>query len=163
MEADNLGVRIGNFERELVKYVNSLNLDIEEQDLVKETFLKGIVRRSGLRSENYLKDWTCVIHRKAFINNYRRIMLQNRTSDPQDLFLNPVSVADEDVTQVFNEIVGEIDHLNIKLIRPFKMYVEGYNYKEIADTVNLRLETVKKRIFIARSQLILLNTRPDCS
>jgi RNA polymerase sigma-70 factor (ECF subfamily) len=33
---------------------------------------------------------------------------------------------------------------------PFKMYIEGYKYKEIADTIKLKIGTVKSRIFLAR-------------
>lgn len=40
-------------------------------------------------------------------------------------------------------------------IIPFKMYVEGYRYREIADTFNLTIGTVKSRIFLAR--MILMN------
>jgi RNA polymerase sigma-70 factor (ECF subfamily) len=37
---------------------------------------------------------------------------------------------------------------------PFKMYVEGYRYREIADMFNLNIGTVKSRIFLARKVLM---------
>jgi RNA polymerase sigma-70 factor (ECF subfamily) len=44
--------------------------------------------------------------------------------------------------------------LNKKLSVPFQMYIEGYKYKEIADAINLKLGTVKNRIFQARQVLM---------
>jgi RNA polymerase sigma-70 factor (ECF subfamily) len=44
--------------------------------------------------------------------------------------------------------------MNIKFRVPFKMYIEGYKYKEIADTVKLKIGTVKSRIFLARKLLM---------
>jgi RNA polymerase sigma-70 factor (ECF subfamily) len=44
--------------------------------------------------------------------------------------------------------------MNVKFRVPFKMYIEGYKYKEIADTVKLKIGTVKSRIFLARKLLM---------
>jgi RNA polymerase sigma-70 factor (ECF subfamily) len=34
------------------------------------------------------------------------------------------------------------------------MYLDGYKYKEIADTINIKLGTVKNRIFQARKEMM---------
>ena len=36
---------------------------------------------------------------------------------------------------------------------PFKLYVDGYKYEEIARELGLQLGTVKSRIFTARERL----------
>jgi DNA-directed RNA polymerase specialized sigma24 family protein len=56
---------------------------------------------------------------------------------------------------LFNNIIRNIEQLNYRLVQPFKLFVEGYSYKEIARKLNLKIETVTKRIFIARYQLML--------
>jgi RNA polymerase sigma-70 factor (ECF subfamily) len=52
------------------------------------------------------------------------------------------------------EITKCIEQLNNKFRVPFKMYIEGYKYQEIADTIKLKIGTVKSRIFLARKLLI---------
>jgi RNA polymerase sigma-70 factor (ECF subfamily) len=37
---------------------------------------------------------------------------------------------------------------------PFNMHVEGFKYKEIARKLNLKIGTVKSRIFFARKKLM---------
>jgi RNA polymerase sigma-70 factor (ECF subfamily) len=52
------------------------------------------------------------------------------------------------------EITKNIELLKDKFRVPFKMYVAGYRYREIADTINLNIGTVKSRIFLARKVLM---------
>jgi DNA-directed RNA polymerase specialized sigma24 family protein len=62
---------------------------------------------------------------------------------------------DEDSEEEFKKIISNIEQLDEKLIKPFLLFVDGYTYDEIADAINLKVETVKTRILIARGQLIL--------
>lgn len=161
METNYLNKPLLNFRHELTQYIQSLNLEYEEQNLVQETVLQAILKRPRYRMEEYLKTLSSTIRMKAFINNYRRIVMQNPPEKPEDtLYLIYKPASDSDVTTVFNNIIRNIENLNERLIKPFKMYVEGYKYTEIADAVRLKIETVKKRVLIARSQLILLD---NCS
>ena len=50
------------------------------------------------------------------------------------------------------DIEHAIDILNKEYSIPFRMYVSGYKYQEIADKMNIPLGTVKSRIFIARKK-----------
>lgn len=156
MESHYLNIPLLKFKQGLSIYIQSLNLESEDQNLVQESLLHAILNRPRYRMEEYLNTLTSTIKKKAFINNYRRIVMQNPAERPEDtLFLIYKPASDSDVTTVFNKIIQTIEHLNERLIKPFKMYVEGYKYTEIADAVRLKIETVKKRILIARSQLIL--------
>jgi RNA polymerase sigma-70 factor (ECF subfamily) len=52
------------------------------------------------------------------------------------------------------------DSLDNKLKEPFKMFIEGYKFTEIAEYFGIKVETVKTRIFSARKKLMdLLNRR----
>ena len=53
-----------------------------------------------------------------------------------------------------NEIENAIDELNDDYRMPFRMHIEGYKYEEIAEKLNLKLGTVKSRIFFARQKLM---------
>jgi RNA polymerase sigma-70 factor (ECF subfamily) len=65
--------------------------------------------------------------------------------------------SESDYESDYREIVQNIDHLDESLRKPFRMFVDGYTYSEIADATMLNIETVKTRILIARSQLMLQN------
>jgi RNA polymerase sigma-70 factor, ECF family len=51
------------------------------------------------------------------------------------------------------EITGAIASLQPSLKEPFSMFVSGYKYNEIAETLGIPLGTVKSRIFFARQEL----------
>ena len=52
------------------------------------------------------------------------------------------------------EIEKKIELLDSEFKIPFIMHVQGFKYKEIADKLNLKIGTVKSRIFFARKKLM---------
>ena len=52
------------------------------------------------------------------------------------------------------EIQKSIDELSDEFRIPFMMHTEGYKYKEIADELDLKIGTVKSRIFFTRKKLM---------
>ena len=149
-----------NLEHSLLKYAYRLRLNrTDAKDLVQETFLKVLMSRDKFVDTGYLKAWTFTIMRNTFINNYRHNILQNTCCDSTDesFFINQKKSSgsdDPDSAYSVIEITHSIEQLNDKFRIPFKMYIEGYKYKEIADTVNLKIGTVKSRIFLARKVLM---------
>ena len=55
-----------------------------------------------------------------------------------------------------DEIENAIDSLSDEFRIPFRMHIEGYKYKEIADDLGLKIGTVKSRIFFTRQKLMLM-------
>jgi RNA polymerase sigma-70 factor (ECF subfamily) len=155
METKILSTELHDLEAGLLKYVHSLNLDNREQNLVQETFLKAIMRYPKSNMNGYLKSWTDIIERKAFINDYRHIIKQKPTKGLEDMFM--IYRSESDYESDYREIVQNIDHLDESLRKPFRMFVEGCTYDEIAEATMLNIDTVKTRILIARSQLMLQN------
>jgi RNA polymerase sigma-70 factor, ECF subfamily len=155
MERNYPNTQLVEFEQGLTKFTHSLNLDIEERDLVRETLMNAVNKYSGYKADGYLKYWTDAMLQKAFVNNYKRIVLQNSPLNQNDLFMITRDENDADQESKFNNIIRNIEQLNYRLMEPFRMYVEGYSFSEIARRMNLKFETVAKRILIARSQLIL--------
>lgn len=149
--------QIVEFKPSLLKYAGHFNLDKEEsQDLVQETYLKAILNREKFVS-GYMRAWLFTIMKNTFINNYRQGIRNNceraddsyafsRTKSPDSD--NPESVLTVD------ELNKKIEELKDKFRIPFKMHIEGYKYKEIAETINVKVGTVKSRIFLARKYLI---------
>jgi RNA polymerase sigma-70 factor, ECF subfamily len=146
-------------KEDLMRFAFRLTRDKDDsQDLVQETFLKALKYCDNYADESNFKAWTSTIMKNTFINNYRKSILQNRYFDQtkETFFINQTkSTGCEQPDSAYSvlEITQHIDQLEDKFRVPFKMHVNGYKYKEIANELNLKIGTVKSRIFFSRKQL----------
>ena len=97
--------------------------------------------------------------KNTFINNYRKAVRQNTVVDTtKDLYyLNNSKESNHikpDSSYQHQEIQKHIDALQDELKIPFLMHTQGYKYKEIADKLDLKIGTVKSRIFFTRKKLM---------
>lgn len=146
----------------LQRFAMSLTSDRDSAlDLVQDTYLKAITYKDKFVDYTNLKAWVFTIMKNTFINNYRRNVKENTIIDgTQDLyylnqphdkgFISPESRYAE------GEIENAIDSLSDEFRVPFRMHIEGYKYKEIANKLGLKIGTVKSRIFFTRQKLMLL-------
>jgi RNA polymerase sigma factor (sigma-70 family) len=146
----------------LQRFAMSLTSDRDTAlDLVQDTYLKAITYKDKFVDYTNLKAWVFTIMKNTFINNYRRNVKENTIIDgTQDLyylnqphdkgFISPESSYSE------SEIERAIDSLSDEFRIPFRMHVNGYKYKEIADELGLKIGTVKSRIFFTRQKLMLI-------
>jgi RNA polymerase sigma-70 factor, ECF subfamily len=160
MTAIEFSEQLIGLEQSLLKYAYRLRLNsADAKDLVQETFLKVLLSRDKFVDTGFLKAWTFTIMRNTFINNYRHNVLQSTYYDRTDesFFINQTKASESDnpdSAYTVLEITRSIEQLNDKFRVPFKMFVEGYKYKEIADKIKLKIGTVKSRIFLARKLLM---------
>ena len=129
------------------------------KDLVQDTMLKAITYREQFQNDTNLKAWTYTILKNTFINNYRKSTRQKTIFDnTSNLFFLSTTQESRNVSAESaysaKEIQKVIEELNDDLRIPFKMHVEGYKYKEIAEKLNLNIGTVKSRIFFSRKKLM---------
>lgn len=149
-----------SLEHSLLKFAYRLNLRrADAKDLVQETFLRALSKRDKYVDSEKIKAWTFTIMKNTFVDNYRRSFRQNiyRDQNNESIFINQTEpTGSDDPVSAYSalEITQNIEHLNEKLRVPFKMYVNGYKYTEIADELNLKIGTVKNRIFLSRKQLM---------
>jgi len=144
----------------LQKYAMSLTLDRDNAlDLLQDTYLKAIQNQDKFIDETNLKAWIFTIMKNTFINNYRRKMRENTMMDgTQELYYinlpgDKGSISPES-SYAENEINKAVNSLESEYREPFRMHVEGFKYEEIADKLDLKLGTVKSRIFFARQKLM---------
>lgn len=146
----------GNLER----FALSLTSNREEaKDLLQETYLKALTYSDKFVEYTNLKAWAYTIMKNTFINNYRKSIRENTTVDStKDLFLlnnsRESQLVRPDSEYSYKEINKAVDNLEDEFKIPFRMHVEGYKYKEIADALGLKIGTVKSRIFFTRKKLI---------
>jgi RNA polymerase sigma factor (sigma-70 family) len=146
----------GNMQR----FAMSLTADHDTAlDLVQDTYLKAITYKDKFTDYTNLKAWIFTIMKNTFINNYRRSLKENTIIDgTQDLyylnqphdkgFISPES------NYAREEIEKAIESLNDEFRIPFTMHIAGYKYHEIADKLDLKIGTVKSRIFFTRQKLM---------
>ena len=145
-----------NLERFAIRLTSNRD---DAKDLLQETFMKAISYRDKFSDNTNLKAWTYTIMKNTFINNYRKLSKVSTTFDQSnDLYymnLNKASGMDlPESSYSTKEIEKKIELLDNEFKVPFLMHVKGYKYKEIADKLNLKIGTVKSRIFFARKKLM---------
>lgn len=140
----------------------ALNLtanDDDAKDLLQDTLMKAIIYKDKFTEATNLKAWLYTIMKNIFINNYRRTVKTRaviETTDNQN-YINAKqkgSPRSAESTMTEKQITDIIDSLPGEFGIPFKMYFEGYKYKEIAEHMGVPIGTVKSRIFLARKVLM---------
>lgn len=131
----------------------------DASDLLQDTMLKALTARDQFVHGSNIGAWTYTIMKNIFINNYRRSIRQNITFDyTTDLFYlsqrKDTKSDTPDSEYCIKEIFNLINCLEDEYKIPLKMFLDGYKYKEIADKLNIKLGTVKSRIFFARKKII---------
>jgi len=160
MTAMEFNYQLTNLSSNLQRFALSLTSNSEDaKDLLQDTFAKAITYRDKYEDNTNLKAWTFTIMKNTFINNYRRAVKSNTTFDnTEDLYylnLNKESINETpDSVLSAKEIQKEINSLENEFKVPFMMHTQGYKYKEIADVLDLKIGTVKSRIFFTRKKLI---------
>lgn len=160
MTAMEFNHKLISLEPNLERFALSLTSDREKaKDLLQDTYMKAIMYRDKFQAFTNLKAWTFTIMKNTFINNYRRGIRENTTMDnTKDLYyINKPRESGFDSPEsdyTVQEIRKAIDNLEDEFRVPFEMYNAGYKYKEIADELNLKIGTVKSRIFFTRKKLM---------
>jgi RNA polymerase sigma factor (sigma-70 family) len=130
----------------------------ESHDLVQDTLLKALIYRDKFKEDTNLKGWLFTIMRNTYINNYRKAQ-QAKTTHDYTKELYKLNVEDEHTfnrpaeSLEFKEVWRNMNTIKEELLLPFKMYVTGYKYHEIAEHLKLPIGTVKNRIFHARKEI----------
>jgi RNA polymerase sigma factor (sigma-70 family) len=125
------------------------------QDLAQETILRAFLNRDKFRTNTNLKGWITVMMRNIFINGVRKKSYRMINFNSDDFRVmngeqDDYSPMDE---LVKNQIDEAIFNLKEDVREPFQLHIEGFKYKEIAETLDIPIGTVKSRVFMARKIL----------
>jgi RNA polymerase sigma-70 factor (ECF subfamily) len=130
----------------------------DANDLLQDTMLKALRYKDHFQDGTNFKGWLFTIMRNIFINDFKRKKLRKTMTDSTDdqYYLNYGRVSDDSVNKSINvkDIHKSIDQLSYEYKTPFQMFLDGYHYDEIADSMAIPMGTVKSRIFHARKKLM---------
>jgi RNA polymerase sigma-70 factor (ECF subfamily) len=149
-----------SMENNMYRFALRLTSDKEKaKDLLQETYLKALIYKDKYTEFSNLKAWAFTIMKNTFINDYRRSYRENISVDniKDSLYLYNFEESNPerpDSEYVCIEINKAIDALADEFKIPFRMHVDGFKYKTIAETLNLNIGTVKSRIFLTRKKLM---------
>jgi RNA polymerase sigma-70 factor (ECF subfamily) len=149
---------VGNNSTALKSFAFNFTRNLEDaEDLMQDTLLKALRYKDNFQDGTNFKGWLFTIMRNIFINNYKRKQLQNTWTDNsvnQHTLVNH-SCQEVNVLQQLSEkdIWNAIHTLPEEYSKPFRMFIEGFHYEEIAAEMNIPMGTVKSRIFHARKRL----------
>lgn len=144
--------------KKLKGYAIKLTCDtIKAEDLLQDTLLKAIENRLKFNDGTNLNAWLLVMMRNIFINNCRRQSYGNNIFDKsEDCFSKPSACQQMDFTNdpmslvSHKEIMERVDLLSEKRRASFLMFMQGYQYGEIAEKFDVPVGTIKSRIFNTR-------------
>jgi RNA polymerase sigma factor (sigma-70 family) len=149
-----------SLEDTMKRFARSLTYNSEEaKDLLQDTYLKALSSRDKFVDFTNLKAWAFTIMKNTFINNYRKSVRENTIFDNSETqfllnYLPESQLLRPEAEIIYKEINTDIDDLSVEFRVPFRMHTEGYKYQEIAENLNLKIGTVKSRIFLARKKLM---------
>lgn len=141
-----------NFAFKLVKDKNRAN------DLVQETAIKAYRGYHTFKEGTSFKSWSFTILKNTFISLYHKRKRRAVVNQPLEDF----SFALENKQSVGNSGEARLQHEDVRLALerlsdtskiPFLMHVEGYQYNEIAEHLDIPIGTVKSRINYARTKM----------
>ncbi len=164
--------RLSDFSAQVLEHLQSLyNYAVglsknptAAEDLVQETLLRAVRNAPKWRPHSNLKAWLFAIQRNLWINEYHRLQ---RVADVSSLSSLDENVcrnrsdggkrwADEELSdeEIRREVRAAVDALS----PPYREAIvlkdfEGFNYKEIAEIVEVPIGTVMSRLNRARTEL----------
>lgn len=150
---------ISKLERLLFSFALRLTSNrADAEDLMQETSLRAYRHKEKFAQGTNFKSWVSTIMRNAYINRYRKMKTRRHINNSIENY----SYALENNNAIPNQ--GEHD-LRLQELKkmlnsvgdlysvPFLMFHRGYEYKEIAEKLNIPIGTVKSRIFLARQRM----------
>lgn len=141
-----------NFARKLTKDVTAA------EDLVQETALKAFRGMHTFKIGTSFKSWAFTILKNTFITGYHKKRRRKVVNKPIEDFTNYIesksTLSNNALSNMrISEIKECISELSYKSRTPFMMHIQGFQYNEISDSLNIPLGTVKSRINFARTKL----------
>lgn len=141
-----------NFARKLTR--NSSEAD----DILQETMIKAFKNKDSFIPGSSFKSWAFTILKNCFISGYRKKKrrgvigadISQYTFGLQGKSPNTnLGVSNLNVQEIHNCM----EALSPKMQDPIKLYIEGFQYNEIAEKLDIPIGTVKSRINFTRKKL----------
>jgi len=138
-------------------YALTINRD-DANDLLQETYLKALTYEDKFTQDVNLVGWLYTILKNTWLNNKKRKSIKSEVKNEKtynEATRTLHTSHDSPMTYILGQEIGsKIDALENNYRRPFKLFIEGFKYKEIAEELQIPIGTVKSLIHLARKKLL---------
>ncbi len=158
MTTSNFNSQVARLESLLLGFAMRLTGSKENaKDLMQETLMRAYASRGNFMEGTNFKAWVTTIMRNCFINDYRKKRTRNKVEQPLEenmmaAIQHPVRNLESTIIMM-KELRNILDRICDGNRVPFEMFFKGFEYKEIAEQLDIPIGTVKSRIFFARKHL----------
>lgn len=130
----------------------------DAQDLFQNASLRAYKYRNRFEPGTNFRAWMATIIRNTLVTQYRKDRKRRVSSQPIENFIfaieNQNTIANSGEQNLcLQELLLSLDLLKDLYRTPFLMHYQGYEYKEIAEYLDVPIGTVKSRLNTARSRL----------
>ncbi|PZX10144.1 RNA polymerase sigma-70 factor (ECF subfamily) [Breznakibacter xylanolyticus] len=157
MTAIEFNTQLEKIHKQLNRFAYHLTMNSENaRDLVQDTFCRALQNRDKFREDVNFKAWAFTIMRNIFINEYRKGQKYKMVDQEPDHYSLTSRFANHDVPDSrlhMRQVSDAISLLEDDYRTPLQMHIQGYKYIEIAEMLNVKMGTVKSRIFLSRKKL----------
>lgn len=150
---------LSNAKSLLFSFALKLTKDYQNaQDLFQDAATRGFRYCEKFETGTNFRAWMSTIIRNTFINRCRSNQKRRNLSEPIESFTYAIEnqniVANEGEANLrIQEVHQVLDQLSDIYRVPFLMHLQGYEYKDIAEHMEVPIGTIKSRLSTARSML----------
>ncbi len=140
-------------EKSINNYAIQLTNNKEEaRELIQETVVRAFCRKDYFADDSNFTAWMLTIMHNIFLNSLRRKNRYTLGTVEIAEYDTCTTAAHEDVYSSIDvhEAIGAVRRLAKSLNQPLLLCIRGYNYKEIAERLNISTGMVRNRIHTAR-------------
>ncbi len=143
----------------LFSFALKLTRDYQDaQDLFQNAALRAYRYWGRFEPGTNFRAWMATIIRNTLITQYRKNQQRHILSQPIEYFIfaieNKNAIGNSGEQDLYlQELLNYLDTLKELYRIPFIMHYQGYEYKEIAEYLDVPIGTVKSRLNTARSML----------
>lgn len=159
-DVDAFGALAKRYEEKMIRYARKFLFGGEDvKDVVQEVFIKAYVNIKSFDVRRKFSSWLYRIAHNEFINaGKKKSRLPVFAFDLDSLFphLTAKETADGDIErQEIKKVLDEsLDKLDVKYREPLVLYyIEDFDYKEIADILQIPVSTVGVRLTRGKAML----------
>lgn len=159
-DTESFGILVERYQQKLIRYGSRMLFNKSDlEDIVQEVFIKAFRNFQSFDTSRKFSTWIYRIAHNEFINHGKKFSRQ--ITDYFDLeVLLPHKPADKNLADEFDKnqqktvLENSLSELDAKYAEPLVLYyLEGLDYKEIAEVLHLPIGTVGVRIKRAKEQL----------